>query len=79
MNFLCTTCKASLCPDCKSIADEYETLLQSYKRTVIQLQADKAHLQSELELVKRHAKYWEEIAKLGLPEVIIRWMDETAH
>lgn len=75
MNFLCTRCKQAMCPDCLSIADEYQVLLANSKRYMGAADAKIRDLQDQLKLAQSSHKDWERLAKLGYPEVITQWMD----
>lgn len=76
MNFLCARCKQAMCPDCLSIADEYQTLLGNNRRYLAAADDRIRDLQDQLKLALGSRKDWERLAKLGYPEVITRWMDQ---
>lgn len=75
MNFLCTRCKQAMCPDCLSIADEYQVLLGNNRRYLAAADDEIQNLQDQLGLAQSSQKDWERLAKLGYPGVIIEWMD----
>ena len=77
MNFICGRCKDLMCDDCRSIAEEYEQLLTSFKRANA-IGSDRVkQLERELATANRRAEMWEEKAKIGLPDVIKAWIDST--
>lgn len=75
---LCTRCRRAMCKDCRQIADEYEELLRNWKAANSWLSGDVERLQRDLERERKKAVFWEEMSKLGLPEVLQRWMDAEA-
>lgn len=76
--FLCTQCRASMCPDCLEIADEYAELLQMRTRELSRYAEKASRLEHDIGLVMKQAAAWERLAKLGFPEVIQEWMDSLA-
>lgn len=75
-NFLCGSCRSVLCEDCLSIADEYATLLQNASQSAYFGTQDIEYLKRKLATAERQAKMWEEISKIGLPQLMREWLDE---
>jgi len=75
-SFLCGNCNRVMCEDCKSIAEEYEHLLQIRTRELIAAQDRLEEKQIELDVMKRRADMFEKISKCAIPEVIIAWIDK---
>ena len=65
-----------MCTDCRQIAEEYQELLEARTRALSSAQDQIEQMQLELAREKRHADAFEKIAKIGLPETIIAWMDK---
>ncbi len=78
INFLCTSCRRELCDDCKEIADEYAELLTLKNRALSTAEYKIGELEKQLEQSNRRAKMYEELSKMGMPEIILKWMDEQA-
>lgn len=77
-NFLCANCRGLLCYDCKSIADEYEELLTMKNRALSNADREIEELKTQLEAVKRKSAMWEQLSKMGMPEIILKWMDDQS-
>ena len=77
-NFLCTSCRRELCDDCKSIADEYAELLTLKNRALGNADHEIEELKTQLDAAKRQSAMWEQLSKMGMPEIILKWMDEQA-
>ena len=76
--FLCTSCRREMCDDCKNIADEYAELLTLKNRALSSAEHTIKEMKGKLESAKRRAATFERIAKMGMPEVILAWMDSEA-
>ena len=76
-NFLCRPCREGMCNDCLEIADEYVELLQLRTNALQVANYQVEKLTEEFNSLKRKAAMWEELSKMGMPEIIIKWMDET--
>jgi hypothetical protein len=72
---LCSRCRVAMCADCRAIAEEYEDLLRNWQAQHARQACEIAALQENLTLARAQAAHWETVAKLGLPEVISKWMD----
>jgi len=60
------------------IIAEYETLLRNWKHTYAALERKLNTVTEELRVANANAAKWEEIAKLGYPDVITHWMDSLS-
>ncbi len=56
INFLCTRCRACMCPDCLEIADEYHELERNRARNQFLAERDNFRLKQELEQVQKDCK-----------------------
>jgi hypothetical protein len=65
-----------MCTDCRQIAEEYQELLEVRTQALSSAQHQVEQMQLELEREKRRADAFEKIAKIGLPDTIIAWMDK---
>ena len=74
--FLCDACRQGMCDDCREIADEYAELLQMRTNALQAANYQVEKISEELHTLKRRAAMWEELSKMGMPEIIIKWMDE---
>ena len=74
-NFLCANCRREMCDDCKSIADEYAELLAMRTRALVAANQKIEELLEQLKTAKRQSADWERHAKLGMPELILAWLD----
>lgn len=77
MGFLCAGCRRVMCEDCRAMAEEYEELLQGWKRTASLVEGRVGELERDLVMARRAATDWERLARLGYPEVIGAWMEEV--
>jgi hypothetical protein len=77
-NFLCTSCLSVMCSDCKEIASEYNELLQIRTRALMERERKIEELERELAKEKRLREAFETWAKIGVPEIVIRWIDSQA-
>lgn len=74
-NFLCGNCRNVLCNDCREIADEYAELLIMRSNALSTANHEIEKLKADLICTKRQAAMWEELSKMGMPEIILKWMD----
>jgi len=74
-NFLCGNCRNVLCDDCRDIADEYAELLIMRSNALSTANYEIEKLKADLSFTKRQAAMWEELSKMGMPEIILKWMD----
>jgi hypothetical protein len=65
-----------MCDDCKSIADEYVELLVLRSQALANADRRIEDLTRELEAAKREAATWEKLTKMGMPAIVLKWMDE---
>lgn len=77
--FLCGACRRTLCPDCRSIANEYAELLQARTRALAQAEQRIEALQRELQFATQRTQGYERIATLGLPAALKEWMDNQVN
>lgn len=75
-SFLCGNCSRTMCEDCKSTAEEYQELLVIRTRALANAQHDLEKAQFELKLMKSRAAMFEDVARAGIPAVIIAWIDK---
>ena len=77
-NFLCSSCRRDMCDDCKEIADEYAELLALRSNALNTANYKLETLTKEFESFKRKAAIWEELSKMGMSEIITKWMDSLS-
>lgn len=75
MSFLHTQCRAGVCAECQEIADEYEELLRNKNQALALQDMAMADLKLKLETAQRNAQRWEEFSKIGIKDVMQKWMD----
>ena len=75
-SFLCGNCSRTMCDDCKSTAEEYQELLTIRTRALANAQHELENTQFELEQMKRRVAMYEQVAKAGMPAVIVAWIDK---
>lgn len=73
---VCGRCRIVMCEDCLSITDEYAELLQNHQHAAYDGTNEIETLRKDLARAKTTSKMWEDLAKLGYPDVIQKWMDE---
>ena len=76
-SFLCDRCKAIMCEDCVSIAEEYQQLEQNRKSSMMRLEGELEKANAEAAMWKRRAEMYHEVSLAGLPDVITAWMDNN--
>lgn len=76
VSFLCGHCSKLMCDDCKSIAEEYQELLARRTNALAATDDELEKTKRELETWKRRAAMFEDVAKAGIPAVIIAWIDK---
>lgn len=77
-SFLCGSCLSVICSDCKEIAEEYPELLQIKNREISALEHKIEELSSKLASAERLRDGYERVAKLGMPEILLGWIDSQA-
>lgn len=65
-----------MCRDCRQIAEEYQDLLEARTQALVTAQDRVGEMKRELDREKRRANMYEQVAKAGIPAVIIAWMDQ---
>jgi hypothetical protein len=75
-SFLCGNCRREMCDDCREIAEEYQELLEKRTQALSATQEENERLTMELRNTKRRADMFERVAKAGLPNIILAWMDK---
>ena len=75
-SFLCGHCKREMCTDCRQIAEEYQELLEARTQALSATRAENERLTRELANEKRRADMFEQVARAGMPNVILAWMDK---
>lgn len=72
--FLCTRCRRAMCTDCRQIADEYAELHVLRGRALWQAEQELEKLKRQLADAERRATAYEQVAKMGYPQVIQEWI-----
>lgn len=75
MSFLHSNCKAGMCNDCVSIAEEYEHLLNLRTNALQTAEHKLEQALRDLEKEKRLHAMYEEVSKAGIGDIIAAWMD----
>lgn len=76
-SFLCNRCKAIMCEDCISIAEEYQQLEQNRKRSMMHMEEELEKSKAEAVMWKRRAEMYHEVSLAGIPDIISAWMDKN--
>lgn len=77
-SFLCTRCRKLMCTDCRQIADEYAELLQNHQRAAFNGTKEIEDLRRKLAEAERRAAAYEEVSKMGFPELMRKFIDSEA-
>jgi predicted RNase H-like nuclease (RuvC/YqgF family) len=75
-DFLCSTCRAAMCHDCREIAGEYQLLLEGLRRSRRSLEYDVEELRRENERLKREVETLKEVLGMGMPALVVAWMSD---
>jgi len=75
-SFLHSHCKAGMCEDCVSIAEEYQELEERRKQAMLEKEHRYEQMKKELDRANRKATMYVEVAKVGVGEIISAWMDK---
>lgn len=75
-SFLCGNCRSAMCSDCQQIAEEYQELYERQKHELSRLLHQVGEWQIKYQNAERRAQMFEEVAKAGIPAVIVAWMDK---
>lgn len=78
-SYLCRTCGAVMCDDCKSIAEEHERLLALRTNALMRAEEELQELRAALQKESRDRARWEELSKLGMPELLKQFIDSRFH
>lgn len=77
-SFLCRYCKRAMCKDCKSIAEEYQELLERRTRALSAAESEREAAVREAEQARKRADDYEHIMKLGQHPMMLAWMDSLS-
>ncbi len=73
-SFLCRHCAATMCDECKSVAEEYAELYARQKAYLHKAQQELEAVQRELELTKRSRDDYKRILEMGIAPQMLAWM-----
>ena len=71
---ICRVCEAGMCADCKSLADEWPTLLYNWKRQCSRLEHEKKVLEAEVAHLRNTNASYSEVIAAGLPALVEVWV-----
>ena len=74
--FLCTYCRAAMCEDCVSIADEHQYLYEQRKMALARAEYKYESLEKEIAKVRRELEMYKEVSKAGVGDIISAWIDK---
>lgn len=73
-SFLCRTCAAVMCDDCRAIAEEYQQLYQRQRSALVMSDDRSLALRAENERLKRDLAEYRRLIEVGQPPLFVAWM-----